>query len=65
MICSLYPIRKKIDEELDSTRQKIFLEIHKCDDTGLFFRLLPENGMNNAEIIDIAGKFLSKFFAVS
>uniref|UniRef100_A0A0R3RZ15 sphinganine-1-phosphate aldolase n=1 Tax=Elaeophora elaphi TaxID=1147741 RepID=A0A0R3RZ15_9BILA len=57
VICSVSPIRKKLEKELDRTRQKIFHEIHKCDDTGLFFRMLPESGMDNAKIISIAEQY--------
>uniref|UniRef100_A0A8R1Y1Z4 sphinganine-1-phosphate aldolase n=1 Tax=Onchocerca volvulus TaxID=6282 RepID=A0A8R1Y1Z4_ONCVO len=57
VICLLPPIRKKLEKELGDARQKIFHEIHKCDNTGLFIRILPENGMNNAEIISIAEEY--------
>ncbi|KAL3982150.1 Pyridoxal-dependent decarboxylase conserved domain family protein [Acanthocheilonema viteae] len=57
VICSLSPIRKKLEKELNYTRQKIYREIHKCDNTGLFFRMLPESGMNNAKIVSIAEQY--------
>ncbi|VDK81627.1 unnamed protein product [Litomosoides sigmodontis] len=57
IICSLSPVRKRIEKELHYTRQKIFREIHKSDITGHFFRMLPESGMDSVEIISIAEKY--------
>ncbi|MCP9266013.1 Sphingosine-1-phosphate lyase [Dirofilaria immitis] len=57
VICWLPPIRKRLEKELSNTRQKIFHEIHKCDRSGLFFRILPKSGMDNAKIISIAEQY--------
>ncbi|EFO26454.1 hypothetical protein LOAG_02025 [Loa loa] len=57
VISSLPPIRKRFEKELGYTRQKIFREIHKCDNTGLFFWTLPESGMDSAEIIGVAEQY--------
>uniref|UniRef100_A0A915PYJ2 sphinganine-1-phosphate aldolase n=1 Tax=Setaria digitata TaxID=48799 RepID=A0A915PYJ2_9BILA len=57
VICWLPPIRKRLDKQMDDTRQKIFHEIHKCDHTGLFFHMLPEDGMDNGKIISIAEQY--------
>ncbi|VDM22107.1 unnamed protein product [Wuchereria bancrofti] len=58
IICSLPPIRKRLEKELGCTQKKIFREIHKCDNTGLFFFILPESGMDSVKIISIAGTFV-------
>uniref|UniRef100_A0A1I8E8J1 sphinganine-1-phosphate aldolase n=1 Tax=Wuchereria bancrofti TaxID=6293 RepID=A0A1I8E8J1_WUCBA len=57
IICSLPPIRKRLEKELGCTQKKIFREIHKCDNTGLFFFILPESGMDSVKIISIAEQY--------
>ncbi|VDK27900.1 unnamed protein product [Gongylonema pulchrum] len=52
----LPPIRKKIENELEEMRQKIFHEIHKNDRTESFIGELPECGTKTEDIIRIASK---------
>ncbi|VDN04467.1 unnamed protein product [Thelazia callipaeda] len=57
IICRLPTVRKKLEEQLENTRKKMYHEIHKCDHTGVFHCVLPETGLDSTKIISTAKEY--------